>query len=260
MQHYFDAALGGILYVNGFQLLSGIMYALYAVGLVRLGYAHHEAMQRGEEVKQYPTGYFTFLTIQLIPLLVTGLVIGDNYVIITRVAALGAVLFAYSLSQSEKGTFLSRRNLFWMRVAASITVSLVIIWGTSPGFRDFVRDFQPLVVWGSVVVMIVFVFTGQRAVAHELFEHFINGNYSVKRLRLQFVRFFGFAFQSLAYWYVPSKAAPVLGIDPILLQGLIGTAGVIFVLVSALVGYLLGGKERRKQKALSGAMRLVRTV
>jgi hypothetical protein len=228
---------------------SALCYAIFATGLLWLGFLHHRARVMGEkEVKQYPKGYFTFLSIQLIPLLVTGFVIGDVFVISTRLATLAVVAVVYAITTSEDGTFVTRRHIFWSFVMIAVAILLPLLWSDSEVVRGFVAVFEKWIAWGSVAVMLLFVWKGQMSVAQELFQHFVGGNYSVKRLRLQFVRFFGFFFQTIAYALVPSKAAPIFGLDPIMLQGAIGTMGVALVLLFALVGFIAGGSARREYK------------
>jgi len=250
-----------ILAYDGFRWASALMYAVFATGLLWLGFVHHQAKVRGDkEVKQYPRGYFTFLSIQLIPLLVTGFVIGDAFVIGTRLWTLVAVAIVYMMTSSEDGTFVSARHLAWSFVMIALAMLVPMLWSESETAHALLRDFQPYIAWGSVAVMILFVWKGQLSVARELFSHFVGGNYSVKRLNLQFVRLAGFALQSLAYWYAPSKATPIFGFDPIFVQGAIGTLGVAFVLASALVGFVGGSRRRRYNKAAESTLALVRTA
>jgi hypothetical protein len=241
-----------ILAYDGFRAFSILMYAIFAAGLWRLGTLHHAAVVRGDkEVKQYPKGYFTLLAIQVIPLLMTGVVISDFYVIGTRLVTLLVVVAMYIITTSEDGTFTARRHIGWAFMLILAGMLGALLWSENEAVRSFVRDWEKTISWGSIAVMVLFVFFGQRAVARELFEHFVHGNYTLKRLSLQFVRLLGFLSQTVAYGLVPSKAQPLFGIiDPIFLQGLLGTLGVCFVLFCALAGYARGSGARRQRKTL----------
>jgi hypothetical protein len=234
-----------ILAYDGVRIFSILMYAIFAAGLWRLGTLHHASVvKRDKEVKQYPTGYFTLLAVQLIPLLMTGVVISDFYVIGTRLMTLIVVFAVYVITTSEDGTFTARKHAGWAFLLIFAGMLGAFEWSINETLRTFVHDFEKVISYGSIAMMIVFVFVGQRAVAKELFAHFVSGNYSVKRLSLQIVRFLGFSSQAVAYWLVPSKAQPLFGLDPIFLQGVIGTLGVAFVLASAFVGFVRGSGAR----------------
>jgi len=64
------------------------MYVIFAVGLFTLGAQYHAAMIRKEPGPgQFAHGYFTMLTIQLVPLTITGFVLQDAYIIGTYLMA-----------------------------------------------------------------------------------------------------------------------------------------------------------------------------
>jgi len=63
---------------DAFRKLSALMYVIFAVGLFTLGAQYHAAVIRKEPGPgQFPEGYFTMLTIQLVPLTITGFVLQD---------------------------------------------------------------------------------------------------------------------------------------------------------------------------------------
>src|SRR5262245_26431941 len=91
------------------------MYVIFAAGLLWLGFIAHEdkSLNRHLGASQYPKGYFTMLAVQLLPLLVTGFVIADTYIICTRLATLVTVLVVYAMVSSKDGTFATWRYRFW---------------------------------------------------------------------------------------------------------------------------------------------------
>jgi hypothetical protein len=239
-----------------FRFASAICYIMFAIGLLKLGREYHASKVRGEsDIGQFPPGYFTSLAIQLIPLTITGILIGDTYVIATRAMTLVVVLITSALSSTKDGTFdhmgFRAGKIFWI---AFVTL-VPIFWMDNTWLRDLVRSNEAIVSWISILFMLFFVWKGQLSVLKSLFTHFLRGNYSVRRLKLQWVRFFGFAFQAMAYWLQPSSATPtVFGLDPILLQGLIGAAGVAVVLIGAGIGYLFGTEARHRKQHQTGVV------
>jgi hypothetical protein len=123
-----------------------------------------------------------------------------------------------------------------------------MVWFESETLRTFVGDWEKWIAWSSVAAMLLFVIKGQREVARTLFLHYLHGNYSIKRFSLQIVRFFGFSLQALHYWLVPTAAKPLLGFDPIFLQGALGTVGVTMVLIGSMFGFIGGAKARQKKR------------
>jgi hypothetical protein len=104
--------------------------------------------------------------------------------------------------------------------------------------------------------MIAFVVRGQWVIVKLLFRHFMQGNYTVKRFKLQVVRCLGFAFQAVHYGLAPSAAAPFFGYDPIFLQGFTGAVGAACVILGSLVGLVWGTEARRhkrRETRLAGA-------
>lgn len=230
-------------------LLSAVMYVLFAKGLYSLGAKHQYAVvHKTKDVGQFPEGYFTMLAVQLIPLLITGLLLHDAYIIGTRSVTLFMVILVYGMVTSADGTFDSPRYNWWMGFWAGVPIIGAMIWLANPSFQKFVYDYEALIAWSSVIIMVVFVAKGQLAVMKALFKHFLLGNYTLKRFRLQVIRYFGFELQALHYWCVPSSAKQVLGFDPIYLQGTLGALGVFVIIVGAVAGFVRGTVARREHK------------
>ena len=235
-----------------FRITSAVMYVIFAVGLFSLGAKYHAAKTHGDNsVGQFPEGYFTMLVIQLFPLLITGFLIYDPYIIGTRLGTLVVVLVVYGMTKSAKGTFKTRAYrlgvAFWLGAA----ILGPMIWVEADGLRAFVQKWEMWIAWASVAAMILFVIKGQWAVAKSLFRHFLQGNYTLKRFSLQVVRFLGFFFQAIHYWFAPSNATPLFGIDPIFLQGALGVLGVGIVIILSIIGFIRGsGARHAKQHPL----------
>src|SRR3989344_5841561 len=222
------AVFARMLELNGFLYISALMYVIFAVGLIRLGASYHGATVSGAAGPgQFPEGYFAMLVVQLLPLTVTGFILSDVFVISTRIGTLVAALVVFWLAFGVLGT---------------------MFWFYSPTMQRLVFVYEQWIVWSAIIAMFAHVIWGQRVAARTLFHHFVAGNYTTRRLRLQIVRFFAFLTQATHYWYVPSKAAPVFGLDPIFLQGAIALLGVAFVLMMALFGFIRGGEARREKK------------
>jgi len=84
IQHW---AEWGLAY-DAFRKISALMYVIFAVGLFTRGAQYHAAMIRKEPGPgQFAHGYFTMLTIQLVPLTITGFVLQDAYIIGTYLMA-----------------------------------------------------------------------------------------------------------------------------------------------------------------------------
>jgi hypothetical protein len=97
--------------------------------------------------------------------------------------------------------------------------------------------------------MVAFVVRGQWVIVVALFRHFVQGHYTIKRFSLQVVRFLGFAFQAIHYWYAPTTAAPFFGYDPIFLQGLTGALGAASIVIGSLLGLIWGTGARRRKRS-----------
>ena len=239
---------------DAFRKFSALMYVIFAVGLFALGARYHAALVRKEPAPaQFAEGYFTMLTIQLVPLTITGFVLQDEYIIGTRLGTLAVVIVVYGMISSLDGTFTTRWYRGWMTFWLASAILGPMVWLESTRTRVFVHDYQSWIAWLSVVTMIAFVVRGQWEIVKALFHHFIQGNYTIKRFSLQVVRFFGFTFQAIHYWLAPTKAAPFFGFDPIFLQGLTGAFGTACVIIGSLAGLVFGTQARRhKRKEIRG--------
>lgn len=234
-------------------IASVVMYVYFDVGLFSLGAKYADAKAKGEaDVGQFPEGYFTMLSVQLFPLAITGFILGDPYIIGTRCMTLVVVLFVYGMITSASGQFDSARNRRWVAIWLSIAMLAPMFWAKYEEIRTFVHDFEFIIAWSSVAIMIVFVAKGQLSVAVSLFKHFLAGNYTVKRVKLQWARLFGFVFQGIHYGYIGSGASPVtfwgFELDPIATQGWLGAGGVAFILILAGFGALVGSRARQHKK------------
>lgn len=238
---------------DAFRIASAAMYVIFALGLYNLGATHQEAVVKGtKDATQFPPGYFTMLAAQLLPLTLSGFLLSDLYLMGTRAITLAVVLLVYSMATTATGTFNTWRHKLWLGFWLSVFMIGPLIWASSPALVRFVEAHETWIVWFSVAVMVLFVVKGQFEVAKALFKHFILGNYTLKRFSLQIVRFLGFALQAVHYWYMPSAAKPIamlgMKIDPIFMQGAIGSLGVAVVLVGAVYGMARGTGARRAQK------------
>jgi hypothetical protein len=234
---------------NLFQKLSALMCVIFAVGLYALGARYHAAQVRKEVgPKQFPRGYFTMLAIQLVPLTITGFVLHDAYIIGTRVGTLIVVLLVYGMVTSRDATFVAGRYRLWMTVWLAIAILGPMVWAESAIVRNFVRDHEKGIAAVAVLAMVAFVVRGQLVIAKELFRHFVDGNYTVKRFSLQAVRFLAFLFQSIHYWFNPTSAEKFLGLDPIFLQGALGVGGTFVVVAGAVVGFVRGSEARHRKR------------
>jgi hypothetical protein len=248
-QEQISVWLDWALYTDAFRELSALMYVIFAVGLFALGAEYHAAMiRRDRTIGQFPEGYFTMLAVQLLPLTITGFVLRDPYIIGTRIGTLLVVLIVYGMVTSANGTFDSWRYRLWMTFWLSAAILGPMVWFESETVRAFVHDWEKWIAWSSVVVMLLFVAKGQREVAKTLFLHYVRGNYSIRRFSLQVVRFFGFALQAAHYWLLPTEAKPFLGLDPIFLQGALGTLGVAMVLIGSMLGFIWGATARQQRR------------
>jgi hypothetical protein len=247
-----DAWLAWGLANDAFRKISALMYVIFAVGLFALGARYHAAVLRKEPGPgQFARGYFTMLTIQLVPLTITGFVLQDAYIIGTRLGTLAVVIVVYGLITSRDGTFEAWRYRVWMTFWLSVAILGPMLWIESERLRTFVHDYQQWIAWLSVVTMLAFVVCGQWVILVTLFHHYMHGHYTVKRLSLQFVRFLGFAFQALHYWLAPTTAAKFFGLDPIFLQGATGAVGAAGIIIGSILGVIWGTKARRHKRRLA---------
>jgi|GEM_PF-1771895 len=242
-------ALAWMLKYNVLLLISAFMYATFAFGLYNLGAMHHRAVvEKNAPVGQFPPGYFVMLAASLLPLALTGFVLGDVYILSTRLTTLAVVLMVYGMVAKDTATFYGSWHRGWILFWISVTILLPMIVTDNPSLRWFVHDYEKWIAWIAVAVMFLFVWKGQWSTAKTLFKHYVEGNYSVKRVSLQFVRLVGFATQAWHYWLVPTKAPAFFGFDPIFVQGFIGAVGVVMVLLWSLLGYIHGRHARRTKK------------
>jgi len=170
---------------------------------VGIGLRRHAAVVRKElRVEQFPDAYFAMLAVQLLPLTITGFVRQDAFVIGTRIATLATVLIVYGVSSSKTGTFDTIWYRLWILFWLSVVVIGPMVYVGSRTLQQFIADYEKWIAYASVAAMVLFVIYGQRVAASTLFNHFVSGNYSIKRFSLQIVRFFGFSLQAIHYGLV----------------------------------------------------------
>ncbi len=241
-----------------FPPLSTPMCAMFVYGLLRLGYQDQSTKVRSagrRKVGQFAPGYFTFLTIQTVPMLLTGFVINDDYIMLTRGMMLVATVMVYGMTRSQDGALDTPSNRFWTVFWLVALVVSAMAWIRYAEVRILVREWERWIAAASVITMLLLLI-GQREVASQLYNHYLRGNRTNRRLTLQLERLLYFVPQVIHYWLLPSTAAPIRipfthwQFDPILANGVIGTAGVTFVLVCALVGRIAGRSNRREQERL----------
>src|SRR5258708_27804420 len=93
------------LYTTLLPTFSIAMYVLYAVLLFRLADRYEQAVARGEPpVGLFPDGYFTSFAMQLVPQTITGFVIDDWFLMLSRLLTLVAVLVGYGRLAPARGT------------------------------------------------------------------------------------------------------------------------------------------------------------
>src|SRR5580704_4523897 len=173
------------LYYDAFRKVSALMYVIFAVGLFALGAQYHAAMIKKEPGPgQFAEGYFTMLTIQLVPLTITGFVLQDPYIIGTRLGTLAVVIVVYGMISSRHGTFEAWRYRLWMTFWLSVAILGPMLWLESLRLRTFVHDYTNWIAWISVVAMVAFVVRGQWEIVKALFWHFLQGNYTIRRFSL----------------------------------------------------------------------------
>ena len=250
--HEIDEWLAWGLAHDAFRKISALMYVIFAVGLFALGAQYHAAVIRKEPGPgQFAHGYFTMLTVQLVPLTITGFVLQDAYIIGTRLGTLAIAIVVYGLISSPDGAFDTRRYRLWMTFWLSAAILGPMLWIESARLRTFVHDNQQWIAWLSVITMIAFVVRGQWVILAALFRHYMQGHYTVRRLSLQVVRFLGFAFQALHYWLAPTSAEKFFGLDPIFLQGFTGALGAGSVILGSVLGVIWGTEARRHKRRLA---------
>jgi hypothetical protein len=231
------------------------MYALYAVLLFRLSNRYKQALARGEPpVGLFPDGYFTSFAMQLVPQTITGFVIDDWFLMLSRLLTLAAVLIVYGRIARAKGTMSRGRFYAWAGLWLFVLIGGLFIWNENDPLQDFVRHWKTVLSWICTIVAFVFLWRGQRLVAAELFRHFAKGRKTMKRLGLSVVRWFSLAPQILYYHHTHSAAPRILtfflgGFDPILLGAIVSTFGVTLTLLGAGLGYLKGSRSRGLEQA-----------
>lgn len=240
---------------------SELMCALVCWEMLKLGMDHQTSKCRiaqgadgAHEVGQFAPGYFTFLTVQTFPLLLTGLVIGDVFITLTRSAMLGIALVTYALTLSTDGALDNKRMRWWARFWIIVLMLGTMLWVQSQPVKQMVHEWEKWIAAASVITMLAFFIFGQLRVGWQLWRHFLRGHTTNKRLNIQFKRLLYFAPQAIYYWHAPSAAdsisLPFLGFlgtfDPIFFNGVTGTVGVMVVLLLALAGKLIGNKAQQK--------------
>jgi hypothetical protein len=228
-----------------------LMYVLYAVLLFRLADKYKQALARGEmPVGLFPDGYFTSFAMQLVPQTITGFVIDDWFLMLSRLLTLAAVLTVYGQIARARGTMSRGRFLAWAVGWLVLFVGCLFVWNQNDALQGFVGHWETALSWICTIVSFVFLWRGQRLVAAELFKHFARGRKTMKRLGLSVVRWFSLAPQILYYHHTHSAAPRILtfilgGFDPILLGAIVSTCGVTLTLLGAALGYLKGSRSRR---------------
>ena len=234
------------LYYDAFRKVSALMYVIFAVGLFALGAQYHAAMIRREPGPgHFPEGYFTMLTIQLVPLTVTGFVLQDPYIIGTRLGTLAVVIVVYGMITCRDGTFEAWRYRVWMTFWLSVAILGPMVW-IEPASRAFVHDYEKWIAWLSVVAMRGFRGADQWAIMKRCLP-FRAGQLHHQALTCRSC-FLGFAFQAVHYWFGPTAAAPFFGYDPIFLQGFTGAIGAASVILGSLLGLIWGTAARRDKR------------
>ena len=239
------------LYTTLLPTFSIVMYVLYAILLFRLADRYKQAMARGEApVGLFPDGYFTSFAMQLVPQTITGFVIDDWFLMLSRLLTLAAVLTVYGRIARARGTMSRGRFFAWAIAWLILFVGGLFVWNQNDPLQDFVRRWETVLSWTCTIVSFVFLWRGQRLVAAELFKHFARGRKTMKRLGLSIVRWFSLAPQILYYHHTHSAAPRILtfilsGFDPILLGAIVSTFGVTLTLLGAGLGYLKGSFSRR---------------
>lgn len=223
-----------------YRIAAEILYVVFCWGLLDMAVKHHAAKVRGVEgPKQYPPGYFIALIAQLLPLIITGFVRGDVFLIGTRVGTFFMVLLAYALVHSKNGTFDSPRQKFWIMFWFAVTIIGPTVWMKEESVRTFVEVWQTWIAWSTIVLMFGLLVFGQHVTAKELFKHFMDGNYTFKRFSLQIDRFAIFGLQAIHYFVVFGWQ------DPVFWQGVMGALGALWVIIWAMIGMFFGVFRRR---------------
>lgn len=222
-------------------ILTGILYAVYCAAILKMGLRDHFAKVNGHKVPDtYPPGYFWWLGIQLVPLWITGLALGDSFVVGSRGITLICVISVYGAISNERGVFQ------WERYRAPLVLLLaslivgITAWGEYPLLQDAVRKYSVHVVgfdvklssilgWISVAVMAGFFFGGQLPTAKVIRER-LEHNYNLKGFGIQWIRLSGFLLQSYYYLYAEGGGWT----HPVFLNGVIGTAGALWIIRSYL--------------------------
>jgi hypothetical protein len=224
---------------DAFRRVAGMMCALYCLSVFSLGARYHD-FDKDPAIKHLPRKQLGLLVIQLIPLIVTGLVYGDVFIVVTRIAILAIVVIDFVLARSRDG----KLNTWGCEIIAFVAIASCILmpmsWVHDGPVREFVTHNQKLISWSIVLTMFVYMAQGQWALAKDLFKHYLAGETTMRRLRSQVPRFLMLAFQAPHYWFAPSGAALVLGMDPIFIMSVIGAIGALVVIVASILGMFIG--------------------
>jgi hypothetical protein len=227
-----------------YRIASELLCVVFCYGLYDLAAKYHAAkVTGGDGPKQYPPGYFVMFTVQLVPLIITGFVRDDAYIIGTRLGTFFMVLLCYALVHSRDGTFSSLRQRIWVTFWFGVAIVGPTVWLREAPMRHFVEDWQTYIAWSTIAAMLAFVVLGEHVTAKELFRHYLKGNYSFRRFSVLFVRFGAFAFQAIHYFVVFGWH------DPIFWQGVIGALGAFWAIAWAVSGIIANQLRHRTTTA-----------
>lgn len=220
---------------------AGLACGFYCLGVWLLAAERHGRVVRGTAVHgdYFREGYFATLAIQIIPLLVTGFAVGDEFVIWTRSILLMTVVGSHALATSADGTLTARRYRVGILLWTTALILGPMSWVHDGVVRRAVQDHQTLVSWTVVATVVLFTVRGQWLLALDMFRHFASGDRELRRLGVQVPRLLMFALPAPHYWIAPSGAAPVLGMDPVLVACLTGGTGTLVVIVLSMLGEVL---------------------
>jgi hypothetical protein len=178
--------------------------------------------------------------VQVVPFMITGFALNDEFIIWTRAMILVTILISYGLVTTVDGTFNTTRYKFWAFFWITSCMLGSMSWMHDGFLRKFVADHGTVISWVIVITMVVFTIKGQWSLAVDLFRHFMAGDKTLKRFRSQLPRFLMLFLPIPYYWFVPSQAAPVMGQDPVLITQLSGASGTLVVLLFSIVGMSIG--------------------
>jgi hypothetical protein len=229
-----------------FRRTAVVMCVLYCMSVWLVAIKYHASIHKpSEKVKKFRHGYFTLLTIQIIPLMVTGFALNDEFIILTRGMTLITIVICYGLVSSADGTFNTRWYKIWIFFWMTVIVLGAMSWVHDGFARKFVEEYEKEISWAIVITMIVFTVKGQWSLAVDLFNHFKDGENTSKRLVSQIPRFLMLLLPIPHYWFAPSGAPLVMGQDPIFLAHISGASGTFVVLVSSMIGIAIGSAYGR---------------